>query len=275
MPDYLIRKPLQPGLNIIRQADAGRGELLSFSILRLQAGRGWSTHTGAEECGVIVLSGIARLAVDGQQYPDFGGRVNVFSENATALYAPPGSDIELVADSDFECALVCCPSRSEGPHQVIRPSDVTVSSVGAWNWRRDVAAVIMDNVPQAQRLLVGETFNPPGNWSSYPPHKHERDDPPFEAQMEELYHFRINPPQGWSVQRMYTDDRSLDETYCIHNEDSVLLPCGYHPVCAAAGYQLYYLWMMAGHTTRKMRPRDDPDHAWVKVAGVMASEIGF
>jgi len=275
MSDYLIRKPLEPGLTSIRQADREAGELLDFCILRLEAGGEHRIDTGSNEWAIIVLSGLADLTVNGEHHPEFGGRVNVFEGNASALYAPPGSDIKLVASSEFECALASCPSESEGPHQVIGPEEVSTKRVGAWNWRRDVAQVVVDNVPQAQRLVVGETFNPPGNWSSYPPHKHEVDDPPFEVKMEEIYHFRVNPPQGWGIQRIYNDDRSLDETYCIQDGDSVVLPYGYHPVCAAPGYQLYYLWMMAGPTTRKMQPRDDPDHAWVKAAGAIAAQMGL
>jgi 5-deoxy-glucuronate isomerase len=135
--------------------------------------------------------------------------------------------------------------------------------------------VVGENVPQAQRLVVGETFNPPGNWSSYPPHKHEVDAYPEEVRMEEIYYYRLNPPQGFGLQRIYTDDRSLDLACAVEDGDTVLLPRGYHPVVAAPGYQLYYLWMLAGHTDRRMKPRDDAEHTWVKAAGEMAKDMGF
>jgi 5-deoxy-glucuronate isomerase len=93
--------------------------------------------------------------------------------------------------------------------------------------------------------------------------------------MQEIYHFRMNPPQGFGVQVMYTDDLDIDQAYIVRNNDNTVLPRGYHPVVAAPGYRLYYLWMMAGVTDRRMAPLDDPAHAWVKAAGAMAADIGF
>jgi len=179
------------------------------------------------------------------------------------------------ACSEAEVAICTAPSESERPAQVITPDQIRVDNVGNWNWRREVHHVISDNVPQAQRLIVGETFNPPGNWSSYPPHKHDRDDYPFEVNMEEIYHFRLNPPQGFGIQRIYTDEGDIDLTYTVEDQDTVLLPRGYHLVGAAPGYQLYYLWMMVGPNERHMLPCDDPQHAWVKATGAMAQGMGF
>jgi 5-deoxy-glucuronate isomerase len=114
----------------------------------------------------------------------------------------------------------------------------------------------------AKKLLVGETYNIPGGWSSYPPHKHDVYSPGEEVCLEEIYHFRIDPPQGFGFQRIYSPERDLDEAYSIENGDTVIIPCGYHPVAAAPGYTLYYLWGLAGEK-REMRPREDPGHAWV------------
>ena len=114
--------------------------------------------------------------------------------------------------------------------------------------------------PHAESLLVVEVITPSGNWSSYPPHKHERDALPEESLLEETYYHRIHPPQGYAVQRVYTDDRSLDETVLVEDRDVVLVPRGYHPVGAAHGYDLFYLNVMAG-PVRSWKFTMAPDHA--------------
>jgi 5-deoxy-glucuronate isomerase len=121
---------------------------------------------------------------------------------------------------------------------------------------------ILPETAEAENLLVVEVITPSGHWSSYPPHKHDRDALPEESQLEETYYHRLNPPQGYAVQRVYTDDRSLDATMAVSDGDVVLVPRGYHPVGAAHGYDLYYLNVMAG-PKRVWRFHNDPDHAWL------------
>jgi len=275
MPDLRLRYPPGPGLTEIYVAGSGLLGLLSFSLLRLEPGETFDLDTANQEFALIYLSGLADLTAAGETYHDLGGRTSVFAGKATGVYLPPGCDCRLLAKSRALLALVSAPSNSGGPVQIVRPDQVQVNRVGNWNWRREVVNIIAENVPQAQRLIVGETFNPPGNWSSYPPHKHEVDAYPEEVCLEEIYYYRLNPPQGFGLQRVYSDDRSLDEVYAVEDGDAVLLPRGYHPVVAAPGYQLYYLWMLAGPRDRRMRPRDDPQHVWVKAAGDMAREMGF
>ncbi len=275
MSDYLIAQQLNSGKNVIYTAGQGPLDLLSFSIVKLAAGESHDDNTQNEECGLVILNGLLSLEINGEQHNELGGRTSVFAGKATGAYLPPGTAWSIQADSRCELAVCSTPSDSSGPPQIIRPNEVQVNRAGNWNWRRDVHNIIGANVPQAQRLLVGETFNPPGNWSSYPPHKHEEDDYPFQVNMQEIYHFRMNPPQGFGFQRIYTDDRSIDEAYTLQHLDNTLMPRGYHPVVAAPGYQLYYLWMMAGVTDRRMAPQDDPNHAWVKATGAMAKDMGF
>ncbi len=145
---------------------------------------------------------------------------------------------------------------------VVRPEEVGVKIVGRENWTREINDILVGD-PRVSRMLIGETFNPPGNWSSYPPHRHEKDEPPDEVKLEEVYYFRLKPAQGFGVQRIYTDDRAIDETYALEDGDVTIMPRGYHPVAAAAGYRLYYLWVLAGMTP-KMLPRAAPAPAWVK-----------
>jgi 5-deoxy-glucuronate isomerase len=113
----------------------------------------------------------------------------------------------------------------------------------------------------AGRILLGETINPPGNWSSYPPHKHDTHEPPHEVRLEEVYLFKIDPPGGFGVQIRY--DGAGEECFTVRDGDVAAIPSGYHPVVAAPGYSLYYLWVMAGEG-RQMIPRLDPAHAWVQ-----------
>ncbi len=275
MIDLRLRIAPKPGLTEIYTAGTGPLGLLSFALLRLEPGESFDLDTGHQEYVLMYLTGLADLTSGGETHESLGGRTSVFGGKATGVFLPPATDCRLLARSRALLALCSAPSDSRGPVQVVRPEQVQVNRVGNWNWRREVHNVVGENVPQARRLVVGETFNPPGNWSSYPPHKHEVDAYPEEVRMEEIYYYRFNPPQGFGLQRIYTDDRSLDVACAVEDGDSVLLPKGYHPVVAAPGYQLYYLWMLAGHTDRRMKPRDDPAHTWVKAAGEMAKDMGF
>lgn len=257
-----IRCDLKNGCNAVRIAEFTKGQQLGFCIARLKAGETHDTKLARAESAIIPLGGTCTVQCDGAAFEHVGERANVFAGKASAVYVPPGFRQTITAETDCEVAICATPATIQAAPQVVRPSEVRSRSVGAGNWRRDVHDILYDNVP-AQKLLVGETCNPPGNWSSYPPHKHDLDDPPEEAALEEVYHFRANPPQGFGIQRIYTADGSLDEVYVIRDGDTVVIPRGYHPVAAAPGYQLYYLWMLAG-SRRLMLPNDDPAHAWVK-----------
>jgi len=248
-------------------------EYLGFGLARLAAGDSWKFDTGRAEWAVVILSGAVRaFGADGElTRSPLGSRKDVFSGKASALYLPPRFKGRIEAATDAEVA-VCqalvdekvkrCKQPAAPAPVVITPEDVRTKTVGAHNWQRTVHDVIDQRLPAA-RLLVGETINQPGGWSSYPPHRHDEDRLPIEANLEEVYFFQVSPPQGFGFQRIYTDDRSLDESYAVENGDTVILPRGYHPVAAAPGYQVYYLWLMAG-TGRVMCPFDDPQHAWVK-----------
>lgn len=245
--------------------DRGRDglEYLRFGLLRLRSGT-WAGGTASdEEAAIVVLSGKCSLRSGSKHWENLGSRPDVFSGKATAVYVPAQCEFEIAATQAAEVAL-CWSARCPGPGEiaVVAPDDVKARTVGSPPWQRSVQDIIAANVA-AKRLLVGETFNEPGNWSSYPPHKHDTEAMPDEVKQEEIYYFRINPAQGFGFQRIYASDGSLDEAYVIHDGDTIVIPRGYHPVAAAPGYSVYYLWMIAG-TQRIMRPRDDPAHAWVK-----------
>ena len=151
----------------------------------------------------------------------------------------------------------------------MRVAEVTAKNVGRDNWQRTVYSALAENVG-AERLLAGETVNPSGNWSSFPPHKHDRSNPPNEAVLEEIYFFRARPAQGFGLMWTYTaadDPEGFSTVFVIEDGDTVLLPKGYHPVVAAPGYELHYTWVLAGEERRYGAWADDPRHAWVKSSG--------
>jgi len=238
-------------------------EFLRFGLLKLGAADRWTGSTSEnEEAALVILSGRCNLKSGADRWQDLGQRENVFAGKATGAYVPPGRDFEIEATKDLEAGLCFSTRASRGGRiAIVMPEDVKVRTAGDQTWRREVHDIIGQQVA-AQRLLVGETYNEPGKWSSYPPHKHDEESAE-EVQQEEIYHFRLNPQQGFGVQRIYTADGSIDEAYTILDGDTIVIPKGYHPVVAAPGYSLYYLWMIAGRQ-RIMRPRDDPAHAWVK-----------
>jgi 5-deoxy-glucuronate isomerase len=237
-------------------------EFLEEGVLRLTAGAAYRGASDASEIVIVLLGGLANVTVGATEFLSIGGRANVFAGRATTLHIPPGHKLKVEAVSAVEAVIAKTPSDLAGEPRLIGPEKVKVSTRGKDACERTIHDIIDANFP-SKRLLVGETFNAPGKWSSYPPHKHDRHAPPDETRMEEIYFFKVNPPQGFGVQRVYSPEQELDETYVIRDNSLVKLPCGYHPVGAAPGYALYYLWILAGEP-RNYILYDDPDHTWVK-----------
>lgn len=248
-----VSRVISPGGNDLRY--------LSFSLLRLAANETFRANSDGEELAIILLNGECRLRI-GSLEEDLGPRTSVFTGYAAAAYAPRRTEYEARATEPTELAICGATVDADTEPVFIRPSDIGIRHVGAGNWSRTVTDIIGQNVG-ARRLIVGETYNPPGNWSSAPPHRHDNDNPPVESEMEEVYFYRLQPPQGFGLQRVYDDSRGLDAVYTVKHDDVVALPFGYHPVVAAPGYELYYLWALAGDK-RELIPYDDPEHAWVK-----------
>jgi 5-deoxy-glucuronate isomerase len=236
---------------------------VGFEVRRLVPGQQVELTSGGREMCVLILTGTADVQVGKSAFPSLGGRKSVFDDTAPgAVYAPPGSSIRIRAGSEAEIALCSAPATAAEQPRVISAGRMPKETRGEGTNRRCVRNVLPETEP-AERLLVVEVITPGGHWSSYPPHKHDTDAPPAESQLEETYYHRLSPPQGFAFQRVYTDDRSLDETVCIEDGDVVLVPRGYHPVGAPHGYDLYYLNVMAG-PVRRWIFRDDPAHAWIK-----------
>lgn len=243
-------------------------KLLRFGLITLQPGQSVTENTGDAEAVFVLLQGTVDVTVKGEAFACLTRR-GVFLDKATAVYAPAGADYEVKNSGSnlVEVAVCKTPAPADGDFQpfVVSPEEIYSRKVGQDNWQREVHDIVVKNAEgRVHRIIVGETFNPPGNWSSYPPHKHDEYKPGEEACMEEVYHYRIDPDQGFGLQHRYAADGTVDETYAVRNRDTFLVPNAYHPVCAAAGYQLYYLWTMAGETDRIMIPNDDPTHAWIR-----------
>ena len=254
--------PAAAGYQPIVTQDNSPVKLIEFGLVTLNNGGHWIAHSSDQETVLMILGGRCSVRCRQAQWAELGQRKNVFDGKATAVYLPPGEECEVTGLGPVEIAVCRAPADSGPPPTVVLPAQVQVRDVGADNWRRDVNNVVVHQV-EANKLLIGETYNPPGNWSSYPPHKHDVDELPDESKLEEVYHYRLDPPQGFGLQRLYSADGSLDETLTIQDRDSVAIPYGYHPIVAAPGYELYYLWILSGET-RVMSPRDDPEHTWMK-----------
>lgn len=250
----------------------GTMRFLDFARLRLQKGERHSGTTGSRESVLDLFAGTASITAESaggkkQVFNRVGGRVDVFSGPPVMLYVPPRSACEITALSEeLDVGIFSAPSQAAVAPALVEGSAVVAREIGEGNWRRTVYSALGENVP-AERLLAGETLNPPGNWSSYPPHKHDRSNPPQEAVLEEIYFFRVKPSQGYGFIWTYTapdDPEGFSTVFVVEDGDTVLLPKGYHPVVAAPGYELHYTWVLAGEERRYGAWADDPRHAWVK-----------
>ena len=260
--DLHRRPPQTPGFVPVVRAGEGLRHL-SFGLLRLGAAERHRVGSDGEELALVLIEGRVRLHGHGLEGRELGPRPSVFEGRAGALYLPPGEQVELEAPEPCHLAVIGSPAaRGKGAGAVVvTPEDVRVQHRGRPGFEREVHDIIDERVP-AQRLLVGETFNGPGQWSSYPPHKHDEAIPDVEIPLEEVYYFRVEPPQGFGVQVVYSPARGVEACYRIVDGDVTLLPFGYHPVAAAPGYRVYYLWALAGEE-RALCFHDDPAHAWV------------
>ncbi|WP_077035996.1 5-deoxy-glucuronate isomerase [Pelomonas sp. KK5] len=267
MSSPLLVKAAQAGREIIEVTPESAGwRHVGFRALRLAAGEGEALQTGARELCLVVLSGMVDVSVDGVLHADLGTRASVFDPvSPAAVYVGPGRAVEILARSAAEVALCSAPAdAAERPAKVLDSSAMKRSVRGTGSNTRYICDILPHDDPTAAHLLVVEVITPPGHSSSYPPHKHDTESPPAETQLEETYYHRLNPPQGFAFQRVYTDDRSLDEACAVEDHDVVMVPRGYHPVVAPHGYELYYLNVMAG-PQRLWVFRNDPAHEWMLV----------
>ena len=248
------------GLVSITRAQAG-WETISFSVHRLLKGQYRQGNTGAEEAAFVILGG--KGSVDwGEGTKVIGHRANVFSGYPYAAYLPARTAFEISAETDCEYADCRAPSEARLRPQVIAPSDVRLEIRGGGNATRQILDVIRPDFP-ADRLLICEVYTPSGNWSSYPPHKHDVHNMPLEADLDEVYYYRIDRAEGYAFQRLYDAAGTRDDTLKVADGDLVLIKDGYHPVVAAYGFNVYYLNVLAG-SARSFAASDDPRYAYLR-----------
>lgn len=262
-----------PGDNLYQSvSSAGIGwDYLSFKAGILDGDQKWEGETGESEYLFVLLGGnfIARSSRGRWETTD--GRKDVFSGLPHALYLPPGTEYEILpVGGPLDLACGWCLSDRSFPARLITPHEVLAAGIeyrGGDNASRQINSILPPG-SESGRLVCVEVYTPSGNWSSFPAHKHDvrRIDPEtgelLEASLEEIYFYKVDKPQGFAIQKVYNDDRSLDELVEPHNNDLVIIPEGYHPVVAAHGYNVYYLNFLAG-SDQSLASTNDPDHSWI------------
>ncbi|MFT4038717.1 MAG: 5-deoxy-glucuronate isomerase [Thermomicrobiales bacterium] len=238
-------------------------EYCGLRVLRLASGEAYTQSTGPDEVCLVPLAGACSVSAAGQTW-QLGERESPVHGKPWGLYLPLQSEFEVIAETPLELAITSARAEVAYPPKLITPDDVAVEIRGAGNAARQINHIIAPGFP-ADKLLVVEVFTPSGNWSSYPPHKHDVHNMPAEADLEEIYYYRIYPGDGFGLQRLHTADGSVDEAYVIKDGDLLLVPEGYHTFAVAQGYTGYYLNILAGdEPVRTMQPSDDPGLAWVR-----------
>jgi 5-deoxy-glucuronate isomerase len=232
-------------------------------VLVLGRGEAARRQAGDRECCVVVVQGAAHVRSEHGDWRDLGGRPDPWAGPPDAAYLPPRTAFAVEGAADgTEIALCWAPATAgaAAPARVLPGAAVEVEIRGHGAQERRVQPILMGGEPAAS-LLVVEVLTPGGHWSSYPPHKHDRDALPEESLLEETYFHRVKPGRGFALQRVYTVEGDLDETMTVGDRDTVLVPRGYHTVSAPPGYDNYYLNVMAG-PVRDWAFANDPDHEW-------------
>jgi 5-deoxy-glucuronate isomerase len=250
-------------------------EHISFQVRRLTAGQSWSFDTGEHELALVPLSGVVGVESSRGQWPAVGGRANVFAGLPHALYLPRRTSFTATSADDAEIAVAWVAAEADREPRLVTPADVPIEIRGGDNATRQINGILPPGFP-CDRLVVVEVYTPGGNWSSYPPHKHDihrtgADGTIVEADLEEVYYYKIDRPEGFALQRVYTEAESplaqagtpFDAALVVHSDDAVLIPEGHHPVSSPPGYTTYYLNILAG-SAQSLANKEDPAHVWVK-----------
>jgi 5-deoxy-glucuronate isomerase len=250
-------------------------EYINFQLRRLPARSAWTSTTENNELAIVLMSGRVSVESNRGQWKQVGERESVFSGLPHALYLPRQTRFTVYAETDCEYAVAWVRVERDTEPRLITPHDIQIEIRGSDHATRQINSIIPPGFP-CQRLVVVEVYTPGGNWSSYPPHKHDvhKTDQVGnikEADLEEVYFYKIDRPEGFAFQRIYTDAESplqraglpIDAAVLAHNNDAVLVPEGYHPVSSPPGYTTYYLNVLAG-SAQSLANSEDPQHVWVK-----------
>ena len=261
---HLLRKPngIKGLVHNINPTDAD-WKYVGFKLYRLEAGDVVNESTDDREVILVLVEGKAELKVDDREFGEIGGRMSVFERIPPhCLYVPNGSGWSAKATTTLTLAVCEAPGKNGHEAAIIGPHGIELEQRGKGANTRYIHNIAMENRDVADSLLVTEVFTPQGNWSSYPPHRHDEDDFPNMTYLEETYYHRLNPAQGFGFQRVFTEDGEMDETMAVSDGDVVLVPKGHHPCGVPYGYEMYYLNVMAG-PLRKWRFQNHPEHDWI------------
>jgi 5-deoxy-glucuronate isomerase len=250
------------GETMLMTPESSGFEYLTFRARRLLRGENFAAETGNNELGLVILGGRCSVISPARSWMNLGRRAHVFNGLPYTLYLPIETSFTVRAETDCDLAFCFCRAEQKYPPRLVTPDEVEVEVRGGANATRQINHILKPEFP-AQRLLIVEVYTPSGNWSSYPPHKHDVHNPPDEVDLEEIYYYKVNHPEGYAIQKVYTPDRKIDATLTVRDGELVLIPEGYHPVVAAHGYNVYYLNALAG-SARSMAASDDPAYAWVR-----------
>lgn len=265
----LLRKPqqqlLSTGVTLLHEVNQDNSPLhyVGFKMIDIEPGATYSEALRKTECCIVAVTGQITVSDHEQTFTGVGTRASVFEKKPTdSVYISNDCAFTVTAETTARVALCYSPSIEQRPTRMIQAAENGVEHRGKYNNQRLVHNILPDSDQTVNSLLVVEVITESANWSSYPPHKHDVDQLPAESLLEETYYHEIDPAQGFVFQRVYTDDRSLDETMAVEHRNVVIVPVGYHPVGVPDGYTSYYLNVMAG-PKRIWKFHNDPDHEWI------------
>jgi Uncharacterized enzyme involved in inositol metabolism len=269
-----LNDPQNPDLLLVVTPQSAGWDFISFQVRKLKAGNSWSFSSGENELAIILLSGEISIGSARGSWDNLD-RKDVWTSAATALYLPRNTEFTITAERNSEFAVTWVPTDQDHEPWLIQPQDVPISIRGGDNVSRQINDLLPPGSP-VHRLILVEVYTPSGNWSSYPPHKHDmhiegESGDLVEADLEEVYFYKIDKPDGYAYQHVYTDENSplqqagypIDALVVAQNNCAVLIPEGYHPVVSAPGYTTYYLNVLAG-SAQRLANQDDPHYSWVK-----------
>lgn len=256
------------------QAVIGGWRHTGIKVATLAAGGSVTLPSAREERIVVPLGGAFTVSIDEVDY-DLAGRRSVFTGPSDVLYSGTNTSVTITSLVGGRVAVATAPAAEHYPARLIRAAEIPVELRGAGNCSRQVHNFGTPATLEADRFIVCEVLTPAGNWSSFPPHKHD-EEKDGETNLEEIYYFETRVAPGASApadadamgyQRVYaSDERPIDVNAEVRTGDVVLVPYGWHgPAMAAPGYDLYYLNVMAGPgSVRDWLISDDPHHGWVR-----------
>ena len=261
MSKLLVRPAKDEGRVIHVTPESAGWTYVGFDLWKLAPGDSAEGHSRDRETCLVFVAGKGRVAAAEKDFGEIGQRASPFKGKPWSVYVPPRISWSVKASTPVDLAVCTAPGSGKLTPRVIAPDSLAQETRGKGSNTRYVTNILSENEP-AESLLVVEVITPGGHSSSYPPHKHDQDDLPHESLLEETYYHRLNPPQGFAFQRVYTDDRTLDEAMAVEDGDLTLVPKGYHPCTASHGYDLYYLNVMAG-PKRTWKIHNAPEHEWL------------